>query len=167
MGNNDEAGNDASTSVAVNPNPAFLNVRVTSSFTRLNGTTAVAGEPLVKYKFALSRLAMWPTTRPTPAPRPPSARPPIRIPSSIASGSSAPAPPRPGSTITAPTKSSSWARWPRPKREPDFAELLKAAIAAGSVAKGGAHAAQQPGQRAVRLRHDQRPANPANHGQPH
>ncbi|HEY0257090.1 MAG TPA: hypothetical protein VGC39_06585, partial [Candidatus Methylacidiphilales bacterium] len=36
----------------------FLGVRVASAFTRLDGTTAVVGEPLVKRKFALSRLAL-------------------------------------------------------------------------------------------------------------
>jgi hypothetical protein len=45
----------ASTPNAVNPN--FLLRRVTSSFTRFDGTTAVVGEPLVKTRFPLSRLA--------------------------------------------------------------------------------------------------------------
>ena len=38
-------------------NPSFLLVRVAGSFTRLDGTTAVVGEPLVKTRFPLSRLA--------------------------------------------------------------------------------------------------------------
>ena len=45
----------ANTSTAVNPN--FLSRRVTSSFARFDGTTAVVGEPLVKTRFPLSRLA--------------------------------------------------------------------------------------------------------------
>jgi hypothetical protein len=45
----------ASTPDAVNPN--FLLRRVTTSFTRFDGTTAVVGEPLVKTRFPLSRLA--------------------------------------------------------------------------------------------------------------
>ena len=45
----------ASTSTAVNPN--FLLRRATTNFTRLDGTTAVVGEPLVKTRFPLSRLA--------------------------------------------------------------------------------------------------------------
>src|SRR5205814_2123173 len=45
----------ASTSAAANPN--FLLRRVTTSFTRFDGTTAVVGEPLVKTRFPLSRLA--------------------------------------------------------------------------------------------------------------
>jgi hypothetical protein len=45
----------ASTSNAVNPN--FLLRRVTTSFTRFDNTTAAVGEPLVKTRFPLSRLA--------------------------------------------------------------------------------------------------------------
>jgi Tfp pilus assembly protein PilX len=40
-----------------NINPAFLSVRVASTFTRNDGTAAVLGEPLVKKRFALNRLA--------------------------------------------------------------------------------------------------------------
>jgi hypothetical protein len=45
----------STTTTAVNPN--LLVRRVTSSFTRFDGTTAVVGEPLVKTRFPLSRLA--------------------------------------------------------------------------------------------------------------
>jgi len=45
----------ATTSTAVNPN--FLLRRVTTGFTRFDGTPAVVGEPLVKTRFPLSRLA--------------------------------------------------------------------------------------------------------------
>ena len=45
----------ATTATAINPN--FLLRRVTNSFTRFDGTTAVVGEPLVKTRFPLSRLA--------------------------------------------------------------------------------------------------------------
>jgi hypothetical protein len=45
----------ASTATAVNPN--FLLRRVTTSFTRFDGTTANAGDPLMKTRFPLSRLA--------------------------------------------------------------------------------------------------------------
>jgi hypothetical protein len=45
----------ASTSTAINPN--FLLRRVTTGFTRFDGTTAVVGEPLVKTRFPLSRVA--------------------------------------------------------------------------------------------------------------
>jgi hypothetical protein len=45
----------ANTSTAINPN--FLSRRVTTGFTRFDGTTAAVGEPLVKTRFPLSRLA--------------------------------------------------------------------------------------------------------------
>ncbi|HEX4083330.1 MAG TPA: hypothetical protein VHY22_00360, partial [Chthoniobacteraceae bacterium] len=38
-------------------NPAFRTIRVGAPFTRNDGTTAVVGEPLVKRRFALNRLA--------------------------------------------------------------------------------------------------------------
>src|SRR5262249_15772038 len=40
---------------AINPN--FLYRRVTTSFARFDGTTSTVGEPLVKTRFPLSRLA--------------------------------------------------------------------------------------------------------------
>jgi hypothetical protein len=45
----------ATTATAINPN--FLLRRVTHAFTRFDGTSAVVGEPLVKTRFPLSRLA--------------------------------------------------------------------------------------------------------------
>jgi hypothetical protein len=39
-------------------NPSFRKIRVGTAFTRNDGSTAVVGEPLVKKRFALSRL-MW------------------------------------------------------------------------------------------------------------
>jgi len=40
-------------------NPSLINSRVTTSFTRKSdGTTATVGEPLIKYRFPLSRLAL-------------------------------------------------------------------------------------------------------------
>src|SRR5439155_3890940 len=45
----------AGTSTTINPN--FLLRRVTTGFTRFDGTTAVVGDPLVKTRFPLSRLA--------------------------------------------------------------------------------------------------------------
>jgi hypothetical protein len=38
-------------------NPSFLTIRVTNSFTRIDGTIAQVGEPLVKKRFPLNRLA--------------------------------------------------------------------------------------------------------------
>ena len=48
---NDSSGHDD------DMNPAFLSVRVTSDFPRNDGSMAAAGEPLVKKRFALNRLA--------------------------------------------------------------------------------------------------------------
>ena len=45
----------ATTATAINPN--FLLRRVTTGFTRFDGTTSIVGEPLVKTRFPLSRLA--------------------------------------------------------------------------------------------------------------
>jgi len=50
-GGNNQAGLDTYV------NPAFLTVRVRKTFTRNDGTQAVLGEPLVKKRFALMRLA--------------------------------------------------------------------------------------------------------------
>jgi Tfp pilus assembly protein PilX len=50
-GNNDAAGLDDQI------NPSFLTVRITGTFTRNDGTTANIGEPLVKQRFSLKRLA--------------------------------------------------------------------------------------------------------------
>jgi hypothetical protein len=58
-----DGGNNAQNqdTIAVNStrpiNPSLLTVRVTGTFTRNDGSTAVIGEPLVKKRFALSRLA--------------------------------------------------------------------------------------------------------------
>ena len=50
-GGNDGSGGDATI------NPPFLSVTVGASFIRNDGTTALVGEPLVKKRFALNRLA--------------------------------------------------------------------------------------------------------------
>ncbi len=55
-GNNAQGAEDAS-QVSDPINPSFLNVRVTGAFTRNDGSTAVVGEPFVKKRFALSKLA--------------------------------------------------------------------------------------------------------------
>ncbi len=52
-GGNDLGGASSQDTV----NPSFLNVTVSSTFTRNDGTAAVVGEPLVKKRFALNRLA--------------------------------------------------------------------------------------------------------------
>lgn len=51
VGGNNQYGQDASV------NPAFPQILVTNTFTRNDGSTAVVGEPLVKKRFGLNRLA--------------------------------------------------------------------------------------------------------------
>ncbi len=125
-GNNDAVGGDDVI------NPAFLNVRVQSAFPRINGTTAVVGEPLVKTKFALSRLAL------------------------VTFGSTCPQTTGGNhiwdyfglsrSAITQPwtyyhgaTHIMTMSEVASANREPDFAELLKATIDVGSLGKAGPH----------------------------
>ncbi|XHR30648.1 MAG: hypothetical protein ACFUZC_08810 [Chthoniobacteraceae bacterium] len=50
-------GNDGGYGDDDNINPSFLNIRATNTFGRNDGSTAVTGEPLVKKRFPLSRLA--------------------------------------------------------------------------------------------------------------
>ncbi len=144
----------ANTSTAVNPN--FLSRRVTTSFTRFNGTTAAVGEALVKTRFPLSRLA-WITHKG------PSASLATTDPvyqaliiagvstTTISAGTAGnikacfgltfPAGGAPGSawTYTNPTGISAASRIMRldevaaAAREPDFFELLQAGILSGSL----------------------------------
>ena len=125
-GNNSYAGDDDTINLA---NGGFLSVRVQSPFTRLNGTAAIPGEPLVKTRFALSNLTRV-TTNAT-ASRSPT----DPIYTRFGIFRSNPSEPwiynhgnsnrimRLDEVATA-------------NREPDFAELLKAAIHAGSLGKG-------------------------------
>lgn len=53
---NDAYNADRGADPSADINPPFAKVRVTKSFTRRDGTTALVGEPLVKKRFALSRL---------------------------------------------------------------------------------------------------------------
>jgi len=131
QGNNDGYGGDDQI------NPSFLSIRASMAFSRLNGNPAVVGEPLVKTKFALSRLAMFTYSATTAT---------IKTAYSTSSDPD-PAYDRFGLTRTDP--SSPWVynhgqNWimtlsqvAAAGREPDFAELLKAAINVGSLAKGG------------------------------
>ena len=56
-GGNDMAGYSNTAANQNLVNPAFLTVTATSAFTRNDGTAANIGEPLVKKRFALNRLA--------------------------------------------------------------------------------------------------------------
>ena len=138
LGNNDYAGIQASSGLSYQDvyNPAFLTVRVKTPFSRQDGSLAVVGEPLLKKKFPLSRLAEM---------------------SYLATSStqSITDPMATGNHILAwfgLARTSTSASWTynhgqtyimsltevaAANREPDFAELLKAAINIGSLAKGG------------------------------
>jgi hypothetical protein len=132
QGNNDGAGGDNSI------NPAFLSIRVKNSFTRLDGSTAIVEEPLVKRKFALSRLGLvtYSATASQTNSYPGDSiydrfglyRSDPSLPWTYDHGSS-----------TSPTQPHimTLSEVAAANREPDFAELLKAAICAGSLAKGG------------------------------
>ena len=146
LGNNNGTGGDNAL------NPSFLNVRVTNTgFTRFDGSTPVPGEPLVKTRFPLNRLA-WITYEGPSADASAgtkSALLALGIPqATIDAGNAANIQKYFGLSWTA--ASSSWtykqenndriknlAAVPAATREPDFFELLKAAIHAGSIAKGG------------------------------
>ena len=143
VGNNDNATNDPTV------NPSFLTVRVASpgGWTRLNGTTAVTGEPLVKTKFALSWLAMVAYNAYDAS----SSN--MSLPAGFAATASDPEPIYDRFGLRRSSTTSPWvynhgqntimslsqvaALTGANAREPDFAELLKAAIVAGSLGKGG------------------------------
>lgn len=141
-------------------NSNFLSVRVGTAFTRFDGTTAVIGEPLVKARFPLTRLA-WVTYKGPSASLPQTD--PVIV-SLLASGVSL-------ATIQAGTAANILAcfglsfvgndLWTyahgsadsifqldqvaAANREPDFFELLQAAISAGSIGQdsgGGVTGAQ-------------------------
>ncbi|XHR27293.1 MAG: hypothetical protein ACFUZC_15250 [Chthoniobacteraceae bacterium] len=126
-GNNTYYGGEGS--INLTGSGGFLAARVTGTFTRIDGTPAVVGEPLVKRRFALSRLQV--VTTGTTASK--SNDDPIyqrfglyrsdaSLPWTYDHG---------GSHIL------TLGEVAAANREPDFAELLKAAINAGSVGKAG------------------------------
>ncbi len=140
IGNNDGMGGDTD---PTGINPSFLSIRATSAFTRWNGTTAVVGEPLVKTKFALSWLAMVAynainTSLPTGFAKTTGDPNPILDRFGLTrSSASSPWVYNHGQTYILPLFSSTGPSVQSQGREPDFAELLKAAIIAGSLAKAG------------------------------
>jgi len=144
LGNNDNQGKDTAFSTT-SINPPFLSIRAASGFTRWNGTTAVNGEPLVKTKFALSWLRMVAYNAIN-----------TSLPSGFAATTADPDPIKDRFGLSRTSASSPWtynhgftnattggvaigtlSQVAAAGREPDFAELLKAAIIAGSVGKGG------------------------------
>ena len=131
IGNNTYCGGDN----IVNPSgttPGFLGIRVSSTFTRINGSIAQIGEPLVKTRFPLSRLQLITTS--TTASQ--SNTDPIYQNFGLYRGSNAGAwtydHGGKGKILTLSAVAALI-----PAREPDFAELLKATITAGSVGKAG------------------------------
>ncbi len=125
LGNNRYEGNDDLVNLGVG---GFLKVRVLNSFTRVDGTQAVVGEPLVKRKFALSRLQALTTS------------------ATASKSNSDPIYQKFG--LYRNSASGPWiydhggsgrilylSEVAALEREPDFLELLKAAIHAGSLGK--------------------------------
>lgn len=146
QGNNDGWGGDNEI------NPSFLSVRVLETFIRYDGSTAIPNEPLVKKRFSLERLAYL--THEGPSSGASTAVKTALLEAGISQ-----------STIDEGTDANilkyfglSWnnatkvwtynhgsakvltlSQVASANREPDFAELLKSAINAGSLAKGGAN----------------------------
>lgn len=130
-GNNDAVGGDDTI------NPSFLKIRVTSSFPRLNGATAHVGEPLVISRFSLNNLAMVAYNATNSA-----------LPTGFAATGSDPDPIYDRFGLKRMSVGSPWIynhgsnsiltldKVAAAGREPDFAELLKAAINVGALAKG-------------------------------
>lgn len=133
---NDAYNLDRGADPAKDINPPFLDVRVKAPFVRADGTNAVAGEPLVKTRFPLSRLGLLLKT----ATASKDESDPIYRNFGLYRGS----------------VSSPW-RYDHGNsrgilrldevadegREPDFIELLKAAIEVGSLGKGANPGATQ------------------------
>lgn len=137
-------------------NPAFREIRVTANFTRFDGSPAVVGELLIKKRFALERLC-WITCQGPSAYANTTVRNAylnLGVPAALLDQGTAENiqkyfglswTPGPGTGGIGgfwtyehdfPTYVATLGSL-RDKREPDFFELLKAAIAVGSVAKGG------------------------------
>jgi hypothetical protein len=131
LGNNTYWGGES----AINMTGAggFLGARAGTAFTRLDGSTAVVGEPLVKRRFALSNLSRITTS----AIATQTASDPIYSRFGIyRSSASSPWVYNHGSAIIM-TLNQVAALTGANAREADFAELLKAAINVGSVGKAG------------------------------
>src|SRR5207248_2288530 len=145
----DNGANPAATPV----NPNLLNVRVQNSFTRADGNTAAVGEPLINRRFPLTRLAglspigIVTTTNSTIVNGVPSVATAATIQRDFGlvwdgannrwlyAGSS-------GSTALTAIKRLDLVA--AENREPNFFELLKAAILSGSVGLGSGSAIPQP-----------------------
>jgi len=127
-------------------NPPLPYVRVTTSFTRADGTVAQVGEPLLKERFPLSRLSLFPTNEAAPSAAAAAliyqyfgltyqaasgTTPAVWLYSHDPNNTT-------GIDRLAPTSAAPTIGVTVQAREPDFFELLKAAINVGSIGKGGA-----------------------------
>jgi hypothetical protein len=141
---------NANSSTTINPN--LLNVRVVNSFTRADGTTTIVGEPLINRRFPLTRLAgIGPTGLNTTANS-------TLDNGGVLSPASATTAQRDfglqwdstnnrwnyvgpsGSTVQTTIERLDQVAAENPGREPNFFELLKAAILSGSVGMGSGSA---------------------------
>jgi hypothetical protein len=138
-------------------NPSFLNIRVVNSFTRPDGSTASAGEPLVR-RFPLTRLAGIGATGPVTATSSTMVNGLLSAASAatiqrdfglVWDSSNDPTTGQPrnrwnyvgaGSTVQTSIKRLDQVATENPGREPNFFELLKAAILNGSVGLGSGSA---------------------------
>lgn len=143
-GNNDGFGGDNLI------NPSFLSIRVANSFVRWDGTTAVVNEPLVKKRFALRRLSYL--TFEGPSSTASAATKTALLNAGVSQATIDEGTPENilkcfGLTWDAATRAWKYnhgsaaimtlSQVAAANREPDFVEMLKAAINVGSVAKGG------------------------------
>jgi hypothetical protein len=128
-GGNDQYGQDNAV------NPSFLSIRVATPFLRADGSIAVVGEPLVKHRFPLSWLAvLYPAS-----PAKPNATQILTYFGLTSAGSSTSWTYNHGGPDGKIMTIAQVAALSAPQaREPDFFELLKAAICAGSLAKAAA-----------------------------
>lgn len=144
LGNNDAWGGDDII------NPSFLSLRAGAAFSRWDGTQAVAGEPLVKKRFSLKRLAWLTLEGPSSTASPATQARLVNggIPQALINeGTSENILECFGLTWDGAAKTWTYNHGTNriktlgevaaENREPDFFELLKASIAAGSLAKAG------------------------------
>ena len=175
QGNNNAAGNVGPLAGQDLINPSLLTIRVAAStpqWTRadVNKTVSVPGEPLLKNKFALTRLReiTYDASDTSDSVTDPSLQGANHIEDWFGLSRTANSSPwtynhgLAGSIMTLEQVATA-------NREPDFAELLKAAINVGSIAKGGGGEPASNGrlqQRSVHARHVGGLPNSPDHGQP-
>jgi hypothetical protein len=131
----DRYSTSPTTNNASDINPPFLSARVaTGGWTRADNTTAVTGEPLIKERFPLSRLSLLPINEATPSAA--NAALIYQYFGLTKQSSGVWYYNHDASNTTGIDRLSAVAAL---NREPDFFELLKAAINVGSIGKGGAY----------------------------